>query len=180
MNRVMNILLLVVFLMMFSIANVSGCESFSECKTLATQGDAGAQYSLGFMYTTGNGAPQDYKEAAKWYGKAAEQGNVWAQYSVGVIFAKGEGVPQDYKEAVRWYRKAAEQGDAGAQYSLGYMYAKGEGVPQDYIKAHMFWTLASAGGNADAKNNRDMVAKKMTPEQIATAQQMTKEWVEAH
>ena len=60
----------------------------------------------------------DFKEAAKWYRKAAEQGHVSAQYNLGYMYHSGKGVTQDYGEAVKWYRKAAEQGEAEAQYSL--------------------------------------------------------------
>ena len=78
-----------------------------------------AQYNLGLMYDNGQGVPQDYKQAVKWYTKAAEQGDANAQYSLGYMYANGQGVPQDYKQAVMWFTKAAEQGDADAQYNLG-------------------------------------------------------------
>ena len=78
-----------------------------------------AQYNLGIMYYNGQGVPQDYAEAVKWYRLAADQGDAYAQYNLGVMYDNGEGVPQDYKEAVKWYRLAAEQGHAKAQYNLG-------------------------------------------------------------
>ena len=40
----------------------------------AEQGEASAQYNLGFMYNNGEGVPQDDKTAVKWYTLAAEQG----------------------------------------------------------------------------------------------------------
>ncbi len=50
-----------------------------------------------------------------------------------------------------------------------------EGVPQqDYnqahIQAHMWFNLAGAQGHTNAAENRDNVAKLMTPAQIAEAQ----------
>ncbi|MGO2136107.1 MAG: tetratricopeptide repeat protein, partial [Marinobacter sp.] len=45
--------------------------ALQEFRPLAEQGHAGAQYILGFMYTTGQGVPQDYAEAVTWYRKAA-------------------------------------------------------------------------------------------------------------
>jgi TPR repeat protein len=147
---------------------------------LAEQGDAVAQYNLGIMYQNGRGVIQDHKEAVKWYRKAADQGNVGAQYNLGVMHAIGEGVPQDYKEADKWYRTAAEQGDSNAQNSLGIMYAKGEGVPQDYIQAHMWLNIAGANGDENGIFNRDIVAKQMTPAQIAEAQRLAMEWMEEH
>ena len=90
-------------------------------------------------------------------------------------------MPQDYKEAVRWYRAAAEQGFADAQSNLGLMYDKGQGVPQDYIQAHMWYNLAASSGGDDedrelAANIRDLIAEKMTSEQIAEAQRQAREW----
>ncbi len=97
------------------------------------------------------------------------------------MYERGHGVPQDYAEAVGWYRKAAEQGVAVAQRSLGAMYYNGEGVPQDYVQAHMWFNLAASsfpsGEKRDtAVKNRDIVAEKMTPAQIAEAQKLAREW----
>ncbi len=92
----------------------------------------------------------------------------------------GRGVPQDDVEAARWYRLAAEQGNARAQFNLGSMYEKGEGVPQDYVVAHMWLNLAGAqlaGEERDrAIRGRDLVAQSMTPEQMAEAQRLAREW----
>ena len=41
--------------------------------------DAKAQCSLGFAYSSGKEVTRDYKEALKWYTKAAEQGNEYAK-----------------------------------------------------------------------------------------------------
>ena len=143
---------------------------------LARQGYAGAQYNLGLMYANGQGVPQNYAEAVKWYRLAADQGYADAQINLGFMYDNGQGVPQNYAEAVKWYRLAADQGNAPAQYNLGLRYAKGEGVPQNFLLAHMWFNLASAGGAADGGKNRDFVASKMTPAQIAEAQRLAAEW----
>jgi hypothetical protein len=85
-------------------------------------------------------------------------------------------VPQDDREAVRWYRLAAERGYALAQYNLGRMYYFGKGVPQDYVEGHLWWNLAAAQGDEDAAKNRDIVARLMTPAQLAEAQRLAREW----
>ncbi|MEN8206494.1 MAG: tetratricopeptide repeat protein [Pseudomonadota bacterium] len=74
-----------------------------EWRSLAEQGDAGAQLNLGFMYDNGYGVPQDYRAAIKWYRKAAEQGNERAQYNLGLMYDIGYGVQQDYVQAHMWY-----------------------------------------------------------------------------
>ena len=111
------------------------CPAFSEdIQTLikkAEGGDLEAQVYLGAAYDQGQGIPQDYAEAAKWWQKAAEQGHAGAQYNLGISYGKGQGVPQDYAESMRWYRMAAEQGHAKAQNNRGVAYSKGQGVPKD-------------------------------------------------
>jgi hypothetical protein len=128
-------------------------KTLSDWYRLVEQGDAGAQFNLGWMYDNGQGVVQDYKEAIKWYRLAAEQGHANAQYNLGCLYDEGEGVVQDYKEAVKWYRLAAEQGVAQAQNNLGVMYANGRGVAQDYKKAVKWYRLAAEQGLADAQTN---------------------------
>ena len=82
---------------------------------------------------------------------------------------------RDYAEAVKWYKLAAAQGLAHAQHNLGFMYGNGQGVVQDYVRAHMWWNLAAAQGNANAVKNRDIVAKKMSTQQIVEAQKLARE-----
>jgi hypothetical protein len=142
----------------------------------AYHGDARTQNKLGLMYDKGLGVTQDYAEAVRWYRKAADQGHAGAQFNLGVMYSKGWGVTQDYTEAVRWYRKAAKQGTALAQAKLGLMYDNAWGVTQDYSRAHMWYSLATARGLNIAEKNRDLLAKKMTPAQIAKAQKLAREW----
>ncbi len=140
------------------------------------QGYAMGQLFLGVMYHNGQGVPQDYKQAVKWYREAAEQGLAVAQGGLGTMYRLGQGVPQDYKQAVKWYREAAEQGLADAQCNLGIMYYEGDGVPQNYKKAYVWFNLAASQGDADATKFRDGLASAfMTPQQIASAQELSAE-----
>ncbi|MXZ50206.1 MAG: sel1 repeat family protein, partial [Rhodobacteraceae bacterium] len=45
-----------------------------EWHPLAEQGEVEAQFILGLMYGNGEGVPQDYGEAEKWWRLSAEQG----------------------------------------------------------------------------------------------------------
>ena len=53
---------------------------FEKTRKAAEQGDAVAQFKLGFMYDYGRGIPVNDAEAVKWYRMAAEQGNELAKY----------------------------------------------------------------------------------------------------
>jgi len=99
-----------------------------------------------------------------------------AQNNLGLIYADGLGVPQNYATAVKWYRKAAEQGHAIAQSNLGVMYRDGEGVSRDYVEAHKWFSLAATREYKMGADWRDILAKKMTPAQIAEAQRLADEW----
>jgi len=68
-------------------------DAFDAARTAADQGDARAQYNLGFMYYFGEGVPQDHAEAVHWYRLAAEQGDARAQYNLGFMYDNGKGVP---------------------------------------------------------------------------------------
>jgi TPR repeat protein len=98
-----------------------------------------------------------------------------AQSNLGLMYERGHGVAQDYKEAVRWWTLAAQQGDADAQTNLGVMYGLGKGVLQDNIRAHMWLNIAAVGGDKNSLNNREILARKMTAQQIEQAQRMARE-----
>jgi TPR repeat protein len=83
---------------------------------------------------------------------------------------------RDYATAVRLIRPLAEQGDATAQYNLGVFYDNGLGVPQDHVRALMWLNLSAAQGKEGAATFRDLVARLMTPAQIAEAQKLAREW----
>jgi TPR repeat protein len=142
----------------------------------AEQGLARAQRSLGNCYQTGQGVPRSNALGVSWYRKAAEQGLADAQWNLGLCYAFGGGLPRDDVLAVSWFRKAAEQGLAIAQWNLGICYFDGKGVPKDDVAALMWYDLSAAQSFNTAVKDRDELSAKMTPEQIAEAQRMSREW----
>ena len=159
---------------------VASAQTPAETRERANAGDAIAQERLGIMYYNGEGVPQDYVEAVRWYRLAADQGLAAAQLDLGVMYDRGRGVPQDYVEAVRWYRLAVDQGFAAAQYNLGFMYDRGRGVLLDYVEALKWVNLAAARAASDRQEDyraaRDALARIMTRAQIAEAQELAMEW----
>lgn len=151
----------------------------------AEQGNAKAQMKLGSMYDIGLGVPRDYREREKWCRLAAEQGDAFAQLCLGEIFDHGKGFPKDFKEAVKWYRLAAEQGNVFAQEKLAWKYVLGEGVPQDDVLAHMWLNIAVSNDSTPGRNvavpqriqQRDAIARRMTAEQIAKANELARKCV---
>ena len=152
-------------------------QAYQIFRSLANQGDALAQFTLGFMYETGQGVPQNDVEAVRWYRSAAEQGVAKAQNNLGSRYILGQGVQKNDAEAVRWFRAAAEQGDVEAQARLGSMYFVGRGVVQNHVQAHKWANISASQGNQSAVILRDLLAKGMTPAQIQEAQKLAQEWV---
>ena len=79
----------------------------------------------------------------------------------------------DYKTALEEWRP--HQGYASALYNLALMYRNGEVVLQDSVYAHMWWNIASANGSKEGSENRDALAKQMTPSQIEKAQELARQ-----
>jgi hypothetical protein len=83
---------------------------------------------------------------------------------------------QEYATAAEEFQRLAEQGDPQAQHMLGRMYARGQGVVQDYVRAHMWLNLAAAGAIPDATDARSQLEQRMTPDQVAEAQQLARDF----
>jgi TPR repeat protein len=109
-----------------------------------------AQVNLGVMYNKGQGIPQNFEFAVKWFRIAAEKGYAVAQYNLGVLYRDGLGVAQDNESALEWLKLAAQQGNAAAQLNLGVMYRE---VVNDYVAALKWTKLAAEQGLALAQYN---------------------------
>jgi uncharacterized protein len=151
-------------------------EAVKWLRLAADQHDADAENALGRIYENGEGVAQDYSKALSFYRLSAEQGNAYGRLSLGRTYSAGTGVRKDFAEAEKWIRLAANQGVPAAQLALGLMYINQEGVPQDDVNAHMWLNLAAARGIRDAIELRDKIAELVTPEQIAHAQQLARDW----
>lgn len=134
----------------------------------AEQGDAGAQATMGDIYSRGlSGVSEDPQQAMTWYSMAAAQGNAdgknavkelnnrfaaeagdpAAQHKLGESYARGGVLKQDQKLAFEWNRKAAEQGNADAQFDLGVNYDQGYMVPRDPAQALAWFRKAAEQGH---------------------------------
>ncbi len=60
--------------------------AFKEFLPLAEQGDVKAQVNMGILYEKGQGVPQDFQEAFRWYYLAAAQGGcLYSKHSGNVV-----------------------------------------------------------------------------------------------
>ena len=124
-------------------------EAAAARRVRAEQGDAKAESELAYMYSHGQGVPQDYSEALRWRRKAADQGYPAGEVGLAYMYLHGQGVPQDNSEALSWYRKAADTGDAYAENNLGIIYEQSGLIQQDYSEA-LRWYRKAADQNYPA------------------------------
>ena len=149
----------------------------------AQQGHVRAKAFLAHMYYIGHGVEQNSGEAARWYRGAAELGDRRSQIRLAKMLYHGDGMRRDRIRAAKWFRRMAEQGDDDAPFRLGVMYYNGEGVKRDDVQSHMWFDVAasrvqSGKVRSEAAKNRDIVARRMNPAQIAEARRLVEEWRE--
>jgi TPR repeat protein len=131
-------------------------------------GRAAADFADGLRAYDGG----DYATAYREWADLAAEGDADSQAALAGLYRSGLGVPQDAAEAARWYRRAAGQGHRVAQLNLGEMYLTGSGVPRDHVRAYFWFSLAAAQGHGWAADRRDLVAGKMTSEEVAEAERL--------
>ena len=54
---------------------------------------------------------------------------------------------------------------------------KGRGVEQNLVEAYMWYDIAIQLGDLDSSFKRDDIAEDLSPEEVATAQQMATRWL---
>ena len=88
----------------------------------------------------------------------------------------GRGTPGGIARRYSEWQAAANAGDAKAMLALGRLYEQGLGAPQNYVQAHTWFNLAASRGEAEAVTERDTLAARMAPEQVAEAQKQAAAW----
>jgi len=171
----------------------------------AENGNLQAAGRLAAHYFFDTGKDKNIQEGIRWYRFGAERGDILDQTTLGFILREG-GFPlgnikieKDPNEAAKWYLRAARQGDGDAQIEIGEMYAQGEGVSQDFVEAYKWFNIAAASPEKPdlsvftatnqealkellpriaqkAKEHREDLVERMTPDQIAEAQELSREF----
>ena len=161
-------------------ASAAAPEVTKEMKGLmlqALQGDLDACYQLGYIYENGEGVAVNETEAIRWYTKAATNGSPESQFNLAMMIEQGRGCPVNLRKAFYWYEKAANQGDIEAQFNLGVCLTSGKGCDVDIVQAHMWFSLAARKGDSDSISNRDILLKRLKPEQVVQSKQLVSDWM---
>ena len=127
----------------------ASAEKYSpELLTRAQNGNADAQFWVGYAYYKGEGVTKDVNEAFKWMQKAANQSNASAQNWMGYFYDHGIGTEKNDAKTIEYYTKADNNGNGQAAYYLGMRYFDGNGVERNRIKAFdLFLKSAVKGDN---------------------------------
>ncbi|BCA53501.1 hypothetical protein W02_06410 [Nitrospira sp. KM1] len=96
----------------------------AELQSLASMGEARAQYDLALLYDKGLGVPQSDEQALLWYKRAAEQGEPHAQYNLALMYMNGQGVPVDLVQAYYWLSLSIALGNEHAAQARDYVEAR--------------------------------------------------------
>ena len=127
----------------------------------ANLGDDRAQYNLGIIYKKGLGVTANDNEAFRWLFLSADQGNILANYALGNAYSKGEGINKNYLLAFKSYKYASLRGHPMARLNIGNMYFNGLGIKKNYPKAYLWWRFAQDQNINGARENIEMLEKKM-------------------
>ncbi|MGQ0456104.1 MAG: tetratricopeptide repeat protein [Hyphomicrobium sp.] len=119
----------------------------------AANGDPSAEFDVGARLAEGKGHSPNFKDAAKWYQRAADKGFAQAQYRLGTLYERGLGLKVDPARAMEWYEKAATAGNIKAMHNLAVMSANQNGASPDYASASRWFTEAAERGLADSQFN---------------------------
>ena len=152
-------------------------EAAVELLALAEVGVPEAQYLLGVMYLNLMVEPPEASAALSMIEAAAQSGHLPAQAELARMYRAGDGVEQDFTRMMAWYERAAEQGDVGAQLFVADGYGYGYGVEPDLVEAYKWYEIAIRYWGSLAVRARDVLAEKMTGEEIAEAVRRTGDWL---
>lgn len=115
-----------------------------------------ANYNIARLYASRGEdvhAQDYYKEAMKFYDKAAELGNISALNAVGVSYEYGYGREHNGQTAYDYYRKAADSGNVTAMRNIGRLYRYGKDPLQENIdEAYNWYKKAADAGDGYAMN----------------------------
>jgi hypothetical protein len=64
---------------------VAQIPDFDATKSSAEQGNASAQFNLGYMYANGEGVPENYLTAYVWLSVSAAQGDQYAKDNIDIV-----------------------------------------------------------------------------------------------
>jgi len=146
-------------------------------KLAAANGNPGAEFDLGVLYSDGRrGVPADKAQACQLFVKAADHGHVHAMHNAAYCYQSGTGVAKDLNAAVRYYTKAADAGSARSQHNLAMAY----GELGQVDKAYFWLRIAQARGFEEKTGMVDSAKSQLSATQVEEQEKEVTAWLSAH
>ena len=101
----------------------------------AEQGNATAQFSLGFMYDEGQECRRTMPRPSAGTARPPNRETRTLQGNLGIMYGQGRGVPQDYAGGrCAGSARLPNRGNSMLRSKLGVMYNEGHGVPRTTLR----------------------------------------------
>ncbi|HTO33542.1 MAG TPA: tetratricopeptide repeat protein [Pararhizobium sp.] len=117
----------------------------------AQLGDAAAQTLVAEIFSQGLGVARNTKDAAFWYGQAANAGDPGAMFKYALMLMEGRAVPRDKKRSEELMKKAADLGNSSAQFNYGQLLVADMPGEKGLKAALPYYEKSAAQGIADAQ-----------------------------
>ncbi|MDD4883468.1 tetratricopeptide repeat protein [Sulfuricurvum sp.] len=141
----------------------------------ADRGYVRAQHNLAYLYFSEGLPYKDDNKSFYYAQKAADQNFTMSQYLLANFYAIGIGTVKNPTKAVELYKTVLLKEDNGrAQYNLALLIASGMGHEVNNILAYALWYDNAKRGDADSAYNIEKLKKRMTPEEIKLAEELSK------
>ena len=113
----------------------------------ADAGDIDSIITMGELFRNGEGVDKNFKEALRYFQRAANEGYAEAMNSIALIYDQGGyGVAQDEQVAFQWFKKSAEAGYPNGMSNLSLCYLWGSGVHKKLSLAEHWMKKAAEAG----------------------------------
>lgn len=120
--------------------------------------------------------PGNDKLAKLW--DQADKSDPKADFELSKLYFEGRGVPQDERLGLQFLKMAADWNFPEAQFQMGERFYKNQhGVP-DYVSAYMWYALSKRGGYKKSEGMLNVLAAKMSPDQLSQAETRVDYWPE--
>lgn len=101
---------------------------------------------IGKMYLRGEGVPQDFQAASKWFRRGIQNGDASSQNGLGHMYLHGYGLKIDRQRAADYFQEAVEQDLPQAQINLGKLFLE----QSELEVAKRYFELAARHGTLEA------------------------------
>lgn len=109
---------------------------------------------------------QDYEEAYRLFSELDALGHVDAANNLATMLQTGDGVHRDYAKAAEFYLKAANAGHIDAAFNYSTLARLGVGIYKNLAESYAWAVIAARHGASDLVAYRDVLATKLTPEEL--------------